>query len=206
MFIDPAVSLPPPPLAHSPFKALVVPRPIAWVSTVSRAGVINVAPYSFFNAISEDPCCVMFAAGGNHVDGGIKDSQKNAEETGEFVVNLVSHPLRESMNRTSANVGRAVSEMTLAGLAAAPSVKVKPPRIADSPASLECRWLQTIPVPHPRAKDRHVMVIGEVVGIYIRDDMIVDGRVDMTRLQPVARLGYNDYTTVTDVFSMIRPG
>lgn len=206
MFIDPAVSLRPPPLTHSPFKSLVVPRPIAWVSSLSRDGVVNLAPYSFFNAISEDPCCVMFAAGGAHIEGGPKDSLKNVEESGEFVVNLVTHELREPMNTTSAAVGRDVSEAALVGLALAPSVKVAPPRVAASPASLECRWLQTIPVPHPRARDNRVMVIGEVVGIYIRDDLIVDGRVDIRRLGPVARLGYNDYTTVTEFFTMVRPG
>ena len=205
MFIDPAQTLRPPPLAHSPFKALVVPRPIGWISTRGRNGAVNLAPYSFFNAISEDPPCVLFCAGGQHRDGGLKDSLKNAEETGEFVYNLVTADLAQAMNRTAAHEPRDVDEMALAGLTAAPSRNVKPPRVAESPASFECRTLQIVVPDHPRARGRVAIVLGEVVGIHLRDDVIVDGRVDIGRLRPLARLGDNDYTVVERAFPMARP-
>ena len=128
-------------LALDPFKALVAPRPIGWISTLSKAGVVNLAPYSFFNAVSEDPHFVMFASGGR------KDSQRNAEETGEFVCSLATYDLREAMSKTSAAVGPDVDEMRLAGLTPAPSRLVKPPRVAESPVAFECRYWRTIELP-----------------------------------------------------------
>ena len=128
-------------LAMDPFKALVAPRPIGWISTLGKNGVVNLAPYSFFNAVSEDPHFVMFASGGR------KDSQRNAEETGEFVCSLATYDLREAMNRTSAAVGPEVDEMRLAGLTPAPSRLVAPPRVKELPVAFECRYWRTIELP-----------------------------------------------------------
>ena len=203
--IDPAVDLRPAPFRHNPFKALVSPRPIGWVTTLSATGVVNLAPFSYFNAVCDDPHCVMYCPNGTQPeDGGVKDSLKNVQATGEFVCILVSWDLREQMNLTSAHVSRSVSEMAEAGLAPAPSVKVKPPRVAASPAQLECRYLQTIELPANR-QPGNFMVIGEVVAIHIDESVVTDGRVDMLKLKPVARLGYLDYTVVDNVFAMKRP-
>jgi flavin reductase (DIM6/NTAB) family NADH-FMN oxidoreductase RutF len=186
-------------LAVDPFLALVAPRPIGWISTLGRNGVVNLAPYSFFNAVSEDPYFVMFASGGR------KDSQRNAEETGEFVCSLATYELREAMNRTSAAVGPDVDEMRLAGLTPAPSRLVKPPRVKESPVAFECRYWRTIEIPgrNGGASDSAI-VLGQVVGVHIADEAIVDGRVDVTRLKPIARLGYGDYAVIEEVFTLPR--
>ena len=187
-------------LAHDPFLALVVPRPIGWISTLDAAGVVNLAPYSFFNALSTRPPFVMFASYQP------KDSQRNAEATGEFVVNLATHALREQVNATSAQVPPEVDEAALAGLEMAESVTVKPPRVKRSPVAMECVYSQTVRltdragVTHPAG-----VVIGEVVGVHIDDSVIVDGRVDVLRMRPIARLGYMDYASVDALFSMARP-
>lgn len=186
-------------LKHNPFKALVAPRPIGWISTVSSDGVVNLAPYSFFNGVSDDPPFVMFSSAGQ------KDSQRNAEETGEFVCSLATYDLREHMNTTSAGVGPEIDEMALAGLTPAPSKLVKPPRVAESPVALECRHFQTIALPAAEGKDGYSVVLGHVVGIHIDESVLDDGLVDMQKLRPIARLGYMDYTVVDTVFSMDRP-
>jgi flavin reductase (DIM6/NTAB) family NADH-FMN oxidoreductase RutF len=192
-------------LPHNPFKSLIVPRPIGWISTLSRQGVVNLAPYSYFNAVCDRPPTVMFASGGARTDDRRKDSQRNAEETGEFVVNLATWDLREAMSATSATVDRDVNEMALAGLASLPSIKVKPPRVAESPVHLECRYLTTVPVPESDPEEAGVIVMGRVIGIHIRDDVIVDGRVDPTKFRPLARLGYFDYTVVDKAFTIDFP-
>jgi flavin reductase (DIM6/NTAB) family NADH-FMN oxidoreductase RutF len=187
-------------LAVDPFKALVAPRPIGWISTVGRNGVVNLAPYSFFNAVSEDPHFVMFASGGR------KDSQRNAEETGEFVCSLATYELREAMNRTSAPVGPEVDEMRLAGLTPAPSRLVAPPRVAESPVAFECRYWRTIELPGRNGgASVNAIVLGQVVGVHIADAVIVGGRVDVTRFKPIARLGYGDYAVIDEVFTLPRP-
>jgi flavin reductase (DIM6/NTAB) family NADH-FMN oxidoreductase RutF len=188
-------------LAADPFKALVAPRPIGWISTLSRSGVVNLAPYSFFNAVSEDPHFVMFASGGR------KDSQRNAEETGEFVCSLATYELREAMSRTSSPVGPDVDEMQLAGLTPAPSRLVAPPRVKESPVAFECRYWRTIDLPGPDGRSSsHAIVLGQVIGIYIADEAIVGGRVDVTKLKPIARLGYGDYAVIDRVFTLPRRG
>lgn len=187
-------------LAHDPFKALVAPRPIGWISTLSRDGIVNLAPYSFFNAVSDDPHYLMFASGGR------KDSQRNAEETGEFVCCVATYALREQMNLTSMTVGAEVDELAMAGLTPAPSRLVRPPRVAQSPVAFECRYHQTVVLPGKDGQPgMYAMVIGQVIGIYIDDQVIVDGAVDVTRIQPIARLGYKDYAVVDKVFQMGRP-
>ncbi|MGH6865024.1 MAG: flavin reductase family protein [Methyloceanibacter sp.] len=187
-------------LQRDPFKALVAPRPIGWISTLGRNGVVNLAPYSFFNAVSTDPHFVMFSSGGR------KDSQRNAEETGEFVCSLATYDLRNAMNRTSVPVNPEVDEMALAGLTAAPSRLVAPPRVKESPVAFECRYWRTIELPGPEGRPgTHAIVLGQVVGVHIADEAIVDGRVDVTRLKPIARLGYGDYAVIDEVFTLTRP-
>ncbi len=205
MFIDPKVDPRPEPLVHNPFKALVSPRPIGWITTMSAAGELNLAPFSYFNAVCDDPHCVMYCPNGNHPEGGVKDSLKNVEATGEFVCNLSTWNLREEMNATSAHMPRGVDEMAKVGLTAVSSVKVKPPRVKESPAHLECRYLQTVKLPSNRDGHGNYMVLGEVVAIHIDEAIIKDGRVDMLAMKPIARLGYMDYCAVDNVFSMVRP-
>lgn len=190
-------------LKHDPFKALAVPRPIGWVSTVSKDGVLNLAPYSFFNAISDKPHYVMFASAGR------KHSVTNAEETGEFVCSMANFELREQQNITSAHVPADVSEFKLAGLEAVASEMVRPPRVKGSPAAFECRFWKAIDLPpvEPDGKAGYTLVIGYVVGIHISDAFVRDGIVDTSAMQPIARLGYLDYAVVTPetVFSLPRP-
>ncbi len=190
-------------LRHDPFKALVVPRPIGWISTVSKDGVCNIAPYSFFNAVGEKPYYVFFSSAGP------KDSLLNVEETGEFVCSLATWDLRTTMNMTSAAVPRGVDEYPIGDLTAAPSRLVKPPRVKESPVALECKYWKTIDLPpaEPGGKPTYSLVFGRVVGVYIDDTFIKDGVVDTGAMRPVARLGYKDYATVTPetVFSINRP-
>jgi flavin reductase (DIM6/NTAB) family NADH-FMN oxidoreductase RutF len=189
-------------LKHDPFKALAVPRPIGWVSTVSKGGVCNLAPYSFFNAIGERPHYVMFSSAGP------KDSLLNVEETGEFVCSLATWDLRFNMNMTAAQVPRGIDEFPLGDLTAAPSRLVKPPRVKESPAAFECRHWKTIELPPLEGgKATYWVVLGQVVGIYIDDRFISDGIVDTAAMRPIARLGYMDYAVVTPetVFTILRP-
>jgi flavin reductase (DIM6/NTAB) family NADH-FMN oxidoreductase RutF len=189
-------------LPHDPFKALVTPRPIGWITAMSAKGEINLSPYSFFNAISERPPMVAFSSSGR------KDAVTFVEETGEFVCNLATFDLREQMNLTSAMLPRGESEMAHAGLAAAPSRLVKPPRVAAAPAALECKWLQTVPLnPLGGGEPSYYLVIGQVVGIHIDDRFIVDGLVDTAAMRPIARSGYRDYFVATPEtrFSITRP-
>ena len=193
-------------LRGNPFNQLVVPRPIGWVTSVGADGHVNLAPFSFFNAVAYVPPQVMFATTGPHRDGGPKHSLENIRETGEFVANLVTWELREAVNLTSAAAPGDVDELVLAGLTPAPARVVGPPYVAESPVHLECVLTQIVELPTPDPSDPNTVVFGEVVGIDIADDAIVDGRVDVRRLDPIARLGYDQYTRVVDVFAMQRPG
>jgi flavin reductase (DIM6/NTAB) family NADH-FMN oxidoreductase RutF len=189
-------------LPHDPFTALVVPRPIGWISTIGRDGIVNLAPYSFFNAVSSQPPVVMFSSATR------KDSQRNAEDFSEFVHSLVTYEVAEQMNITSSTVGPEVSEPELAGLEMAPSLVVRPPRVKKSPVAFECRHLQTIEVPISGGGVPYSIVLGEIVSIYVDDSVIVDGRIDLSKVRPVARLGYLDdycYYDQRTVFKMIRP-
>jgi flavin reductase (DIM6/NTAB) family NADH-FMN oxidoreductase RutF len=190
-------------LKHDPFKALAVPRPIGWISTVSKSGVCNLAPYSFFNAVGEKPHYVIFSSAGP------KDSFLNIHETGEFVCSLATWDLRYNMNMTSASVPRGVDEFPIGDLTAAPSRLVKPPRVKESPAAFECRHWKTIDLPaqNPGDKSTYSVVFGQVVGVYIDDTFVKDGLVDTGAMRPIARLGYMDYAVVTPetVFSINRP-
>jgi flavin reductase (DIM6/NTAB) family NADH-FMN oxidoreductase RutF len=185
----------------------VVPRPIAWVSSVDAAGVRNLAPFSYFMAITHDPPTIAFSCGprGAETSGarGRKDTLANVEATREFVVNIVDDPLAEAMNVTSGDYPPEVDEFTQAGLAAAAGVKVKAPRVAAAPIAMECRLARVIPV----GNLPHHLVMGEIVHLHVRDDVYdpATGRIDMHRLRPVGRLAGHLYTHVHDIFEMKRP-
>lgn len=190
-------------MRHDPFKALAVPRPIGWIGTLDTEGLPNLAPYSYFNAVCDNPAMVMFSSAGR------KDSLRNIEATGEFTCSLSTWALREQMNLSSATVSAGVDEFALAALDKRPSRLVKPPSVLRSPAAFECRLWKTIALPpHPRNPEfNHVVVFGEVVGVHLDDDYIRDGRVDVAGMQPLARLGYMDYAVVNAqvMFEMVRP-
>lgn len=187
-------------LAHDPFKAIVSPRPIGWISTLSNDGIANLAPYSFFNAMGDNPKMVMFGSAG------IKDNARNVMETGEFTCNFVSDSLKEVMNQSSADCPPEVSEFEFASIEAAPGKLVKCPRVANAFAALECKVLQILnPVDLNGDKTNNHLILGQVVGIHIAEEAIRDGRFDVTITKPVARLGYMDFATVGDVFEMKRP-
>ena len=189
-------------LPHDPLKALVTPRPIGWISTVGSDGICNLAPYSFFNAVGEKPGYVVFGSAG------LKDSLRNIAENGEFVCSLATWDLRYHMNMSSAQVPHGVDEFPLAGLTAAASRLVRPPRVKESPVALECRHFQTIALPGAgRYHHSYNLVIGQIVGIHIDDRFIKDGIVDTAAMKPIARLGYMDYAVVTPetTFTLTRP-
>ena len=190
-------------LPFNPYKSIVVPRPIGWISTLSRAGAVNLAPYSQFNNVGYDPPYVMFSANCFPGTGRRKDSVRNALDTGEFVVNMATYDLREAINITSQFVPPGVDEAALAGLDMIGSRIVKPPRVAASPVHLECRFHSSFALPGNSFDQVHHMVIGRVVGIHIRDEALTaQGKLDILKIRPLARLGYFDYTTVDAVFSM----
>lgn len=194
-------------LKHDPFKALAAPRPIGWVATLDAQGRPNLAPYSFFNAISDQPPFVMFSSGGR------KDTLRNVEATGEFTCSMATWNLREAMNMSSAPVAPGVDEFVLAGLSPAASMLVRPPRVAAAPAAFECRLWKTLALPAPipapvgRPAAGYTLVIGEVVAVYVADEFVRDGVVDTAAMRPVARLGYMDYAVVSpeSMFTMNRP-
>ena len=187
-------------LPHDPFKAIVSPRPIGWISTRSKDGAVNLAPYSFFNAISDRPKLVMFSSAG------MKDSAAFAIESGEFVANLATRELAEQLNKSSAPAPRGVSEFGFSGLTEAPCRIVSAPRVAESPAALECKVTQSF---SPKGLDgtisENTVVIGEVVAIHIDEKILKDGMIDMALAAPLARLGYLDYAVADQVFQMRRP-
>lgn len=193
-------------LPHNPFKSLVVPRPIGWISSLAGDGTLNLAPFSYFNAVNDNPPIVLFGPSGRQRDDWVKDTLRNVEETGEFVTNMATWDLREEMNQTSATVGPEVDEATLTGLEMIPSELVKPPRVAASPVHMECKYLKTVEFPTNSPEARCYVCFGEVVGIHIDDSVIDDkGHVDVTRFKPIARLGYMEYAVVEKVFVMNRP-
>ena len=191
-------------LPHDPFKSCLVPRPIGWISTISPDGVVNLAPYSFFNGVAGEPPMVMFATNGKQPHGA-KDSVANAEATGEFVCNMATWELRQEMNRTSAPVPPEEDEFALAGLETEPSELVKPPRVKAAPIHLECVYHTTLDLPCDIEGGRNALCVGHVVGVHIRDEFLIDGKVDIARIKPLARLGYQDYTVVEAVFPLKRP-
>ncbi|HEV8412450.1 MAG TPA: flavin reductase family protein [Bryobacteraceae bacterium] len=190
-------------LRYNPLKACVVPRPIGWITTMSAAGVVNLAPFSFFNVLSYDPPFVMFSAGSHEEDGGKKDSVVNVEATGEFVYNMATWAQRDQMNQTASIVERGIDEMAAAGLDPLPSRLVRPPRVNGSPVHFECRLHQVVMLPGHKPSSEHHVVIGRVVAVHIDDAALTaDGRVDVVKIRPIARLGYKDYTSVDSIFQM----
>ncbi|MCU0819135.1 MAG: flavin reductase family protein [Beijerinckiaceae bacterium] len=187
-------------LSHDPLKALVAPRPIGWISTMAANGSINLAPYSFFNLVGDRPPIAMFSSDGQ------KDSLRNAEETGEFVCNIVTTEFTAAMNASSAPFPHGVNEFEKAGLAMEPSCLVKPPRVKGIAAALECKVTSIQPLAGADGNlGPYIMVLGEAVGVYVDEKILKDGRVDAAHLPLLARLGYMDYSSVERVFSLERP-
>jgi len=187
-------------LPHDPSKAIVSPRPIGWVSTLSGEGALNLAPYSFFNALTTSPFLVMFSSEGE------KDSVVNSRATGEFVINLASRDLAEAMNASAIDAPPGTSEFDYAKLQTAPSKLVAPPRVARAHAALECKVTQIFqPTGLNGETSAATVVIGEVIGVYIDDDVLTNGLFDVVKAGNLARLGYMDYTSVTETFAMRRP-
>jgi flavin reductase (DIM6/NTAB) family NADH-FMN oxidoreductase RutF len=192
-------------LPHDPFKSCVVPRPIAWVSSVHPNGAVNLAPFSFFNALASDPPMVMISFTGYHEHGGEKDSLYNIKSSGEFVVNMVPLTLKEAMNTTTEPVAHEVDELELAGLNTEESVLVKPPRVKEAPIHMECELFQEIKLPCTLKDSINTTIIGKVLGIHIKEEVLTDGIIDLSKIRPIARLGYNQYTSVDNIFTMTRP-
>lgn len=189
-------------LPHNPFNALVTPRPIGWISTRGKDGSDNLAPYSFFNAVAYVPPQVMFASTGTKPDrDNTKDSVANIRETGVFCVNIVEEAMLHAMNITSGNWPRNEAEFDRAALQREPCHTIDCARVAGAPAAMECRVTQIVAL----EGKANVAVFGEVIGIHMRDDCLVNGIFDITRFHPVARLGYRDYTVVRDTFTLARP-
>ncbi|MEP4037790.1 flavin reductase family protein [Pseudophaeobacter sp.] len=189
-------------LPHNPFNALITPRPIGWISSRAANGSNNLAPYSFFNGVAYTPPQVMFASTGSKEDqAGTKDSLANIEETGVFCVNIVAFEMRDAMNASSEMLPREVDEFSHAGLTPVECDTINCARIEGAPAALECKLTQIVTL--PGAANR--VAFGEVTGIHLRDDCLRDGIFDVTSFQPLARMGYRDYTVVRDVFSLARP-
>ncbi|MDQ2093233.1 flavin reductase family protein [Rhodalgimonas zhirmunskyi] len=189
-------------LPHNPFNALIVPRPIGWISTRGKDGVDNLAPYSFFNGCAYVPPQVMFATTGTKADrDGTKDSLANIRETGEFCVNIVARAMTDAMNASSATLPAERSEFDHAGLKRAPCETIDCARVEGAPAALECRLTQIVKL----EGDANYVCFGTVTGVYIDDTVMKDGMVDVTKFIPLSRLGYRDYSEVREVFSLSRP-
>jgi len=189
-------------LPHNPFNAIVTPRPIGWISSRDTDGNDNLAPYSFFNAVAYVPPQVMFSSTGQKPDReGTKDSVSNIRDTGVFCVNIVEYAMRDAMNASSATVNKNIDEFARAKLEKTPCETIDCARVSGTPAALECKLTQILQLPGTA----NFAVFGEVTGIHMRDDCLSDGLFDITRFHPLARLGYRDYTRVTDIFSLSRP-
>ena len=191
-------------LPHNPFKAVVAPRPIGWISSVDAAGRANLAPYSFFMAVADQPPMVLFSTTGRKTDASVKDSLSNVRETGEFAVNFCSWELKDAMNASSGGYEAGRDEFEVAGLEKAPCLEIRAPRVSAAPATFECRVHQEVVLP-AEGDMMNVVIFGRVVHVHLRDDLIVDGLYDIERARPVARCGYKDYAVVTEVFRMTRP-
>lgn len=187
-------------LPHDPFKAIIAPRPIGWISTLDASGRANLAPYSFFNAVHSRPPMLAFTSET------MKHSAANAIATGEFVFNLCTRALFDAMNISSGALAEGESEFEAAGLETAPCRIVKAPRVAASPAALECRVAQSFRLQDAEGKPLEGwMIIGQVVGVHIDEAYLRDGRFDTAAAQPLARCGYRDYAAVTELFEALRP-
>ncbi len=190
-------------LPHNPFNAVITPRPIGWISTRGSDGHDNLAPYSFFNGVAYVPPQVMFSSTGSKSDRAVgKDSLTQLRDTGVFCVNIVETAAKDVMNQTSGPWDANVDEFELAGIEKIQCDTIDCARVAGAPAALECRVTQIVQIEGPA----NFVTIGEVIGVHLRDDCLVDGMFDVTKFQPLARLGYRDYASVSEVFSLKRPG
>ena len=193
-------------LKYNPFKSCIIPRPIAWITTISNDGIDNCAPYSFFNGVSSDPPMVMFANNGSAIDGsGPRDTFSNIKENQEFVINISTFNTKDKMNKTSARLCRNVSEIEFASLETLDSKLVKPKRLKESPINMECTLYKIIDLPGITEDNYNGILIGKVIGIHINDEYIKEGKVDVKKIKPLARLGYFDYSVIDDFFSIKRP-
>jgi flavin reductase (DIM6/NTAB) family NADH-FMN oxidoreductase RutF len=187
-------------LPYDPFKAIIAPRPIGWIGSADQNGQINLAPYSFFNAVGSRPNMIAFASEG------LKDSARNASETREFTFSLATLPLAQKMNLSSANLEEGENEFDFAGLTMATSRLVHPPYVGESPAAFECKLVHFIELQDLDGKPtQKYLTIGQVVATHIRDEFIRDGRFDAVKAQTIARCGYNDYATVSQQWELVRP-
>jgi flavin reductase (DIM6/NTAB) family NADH-FMN oxidoreductase RutF len=185
---------------YDPFKAMIAPRPVGWISTRDKQGSVNLAPYSFFNAFSGDPPVVGFCSEG------LKDSAAFAVESGEFTWNMATWDLRHEMRMTSASLERGASEFAHAGLETAPCRYVKAPRVAASPCSLECKVTQSVVILDKNGKQTdRLLVLGEVIGAHVDERYVKDGILDILAMKPIARCGYQDYTAIDRLFSIDVP-
>ena len=192
------------PFSIDPYKSLIFPRPIGWISSIDKKGIVNLAPYSYFNAIADDPPQIMFVAGASDKPSQKKDTLANIIATKEFVVNFATTATRKQMNLSSKDIHKDDDEFVLTKLKKRKSRLVKVPSVADSPVNLECKLLKSIKL-KSNSRNFSTMVIGEVIGIYIKDSFIEKGRVNSAAMRYVARMGYSEYTTVSSKFKMKRP-
>ncbi len=188
-------------LPFDPFKAIIAPRPIGWIGSIDAQGRVNLAPYSFFNAVNSRPNLIAFSSEG------MKHSVRNAHETGEFTFSLATLPLAKQMNLSSASLEDGQNEFDFAGLTMAPSRIVRPPFVGESPAALECKLVHFIELKDLEGNPTGAyLTIGQVVATHIRDEFITGGRFDAVKAQTIARCGYQDYATVTEQWELVRPG
>ena len=192
------------PFSIDPYKSLIFPRPIGWISSIDKKGIVNLAPYSYFNAIADDPPQIMFVSGASDKPLNRKDTLSNIMATKEFVVNFATTATRKQMNLSSKDVHKEEDEFLLTKLKKRKSRLVKAPSVAGSPVNLECKLLQSIKL-KSNSREFSTMVMGEVIGIYIKDSFIEKGRVNSVAMRYVARMGYSEYTTVSSKFKMKRP-
>ena len=192
------------PFSIDPYKSLIFPRPIGWISSIDKKGIVNLAPYSYFNAIADDPPQIMFVAGASDRSSQKKDTLTNIMATKEFVVNFATSATRNQMNLSSKDIHKDDDEFVLTKLKKRKSRLVKVPSVANSPVNLECKLLKSIKLKSSSRKFS-TMVIGEVIGIYIKDSFIVKGRVNSVAMRYVARMGYSEYTTISSKFKLKRP-
>ncbi|MCW8278788.1 flavin reductase family protein [Pseudomonas sp. PCH199] len=178
------------------WMSCVVPRPVGWVSTVSASGIPNLAPYSFFNALSENPPIVAFGSNGRHAHGR-KDTAKNILETGQFVCNMTTFDLHAQVRTTSEGGRPDINKFERAGLDFEASSLVKPPRVKASPIHIECVLWKTVEL--PSELEENLLIIGRVVGVHINDACLTEGRIDLSRIRPLARLGYGQFSTLGDI-------
>lgn len=187
-------------------NACIVPRPLAWISSISKQGKLNLAPYSYFNIVSENPAMIVFSTTKTNITGDCKDTLKNIEATKEFVINIAPYHLREAMILTSAQLPNDISEFDYANIEHEPSTLVKVPRVKLSPIHLECIYYDSIQLPKNSENYINRLIIGKIIAINIKPEIITDGKIDVTKYKPIAKLGYSNYTKIdNDIFNLQKP-